>query len=153
MANWPGTVSWARSAWVSGIVSICADGQRSLSYCMAETWMLNTDLKRQIGVFGNKCLLSIMRYRRNDLVSNQWLLLETESRLLLPLFTNVNSGYMGFLLGVTWKGREGGLHGVDVGGLARQCAPRHMLPMTDWFLWRKGKNWRNYMVEFFFIYI
>ena len=41
-----------------------------------ETWILNTDLKRQIDVFGNKCL----GYCWNDCVSNQRLLHETESR-------------------------------------------------------------------------
>ena len=47
---------------------------------MAETWTLNTDLNRQINVFGNKCLCRIMGYRWNDCVSNQQLLCETESR-------------------------------------------------------------------------
>ena len=45
-----------------------------------ETWTLKTDLKRQIDVFGNKCLRSIMGYRWNDFVLNQRLLRETESR-------------------------------------------------------------------------
>ena len=31
-----------------------------------ETWTLNTDLKRRIDVFGNKCLRRIMGYRWND---------------------------------------------------------------------------------------
>ena len=38
------------------------------------------DLKKQIDAFGNKCLCSIMGYCWNDLVSNQRLLRETESR-------------------------------------------------------------------------
>ena len=41
-----------------------------------EPWSLNTDLKRQIDVFGNECLRSIMGYR----LSNQRLVRETESR-------------------------------------------------------------------------
>ena len=45
-----------------------------------ETWTLNTDLKSQIDVFGNKCLCSIMGYHWKDFVSNQRLLCETESR-------------------------------------------------------------------------
>ena len=45
-----------------------------------ETSTLNTNLKRQIDVFGSKCLHSIMGYRWNDFVSNQRLLCETESR-------------------------------------------------------------------------
>ena len=36
-----------------------------------ETCTLNTDLKRQIDVFGNKCLCSIMGYLWNEFVSNQ----------------------------------------------------------------------------------
>ena len=57
----------------------------SLSYCMAKTWTVNTDLKRQIDVFGNKCLSSSMVYRWNDFVSNQRLLSETESRHITSL--------------------------------------------------------------------
>ena len=45
-----------------------------------ETWTLNSDLKRRIDAFGNKCLRRIMGYRWNDFVSNQRLLRETESR-------------------------------------------------------------------------
>ena len=45
-----------------------------------ETKTLNTDLKRQIDVFGNKCLHRIMGYCWNNFVSNQQLLRETESR-------------------------------------------------------------------------
>ena len=41
---------------------------------------LTFDLKREIDVFGNKCLHSIMGYHWNDFVSNQRLLRETESR-------------------------------------------------------------------------
>ena len=44
------------------------------------THILNIDLKRQIDVFGNKCLHSIMGYRWNDFVSSQRLLCETDSR-------------------------------------------------------------------------
>ena len=45
-----------------------------------ETWTLNSDLKRRIDAFGNKCLRRIMGYRWNDHVSNQRLLRETDSR-------------------------------------------------------------------------
>ena len=45
-----------------------------------ETWTLNSDLKRRIDAFGNKCLRRIMGYRWNDYVSNQRLLHETNSR-------------------------------------------------------------------------
>ena len=85
---WP-MVLWIRSARVSGIVSTYADGQRfesSKSLVIpvllygCDTWTLNTDLKRQIDVFGNICLRSIIRYNWNDFVSNQRLLCETESR-------------------------------------------------------------------------
>ena len=47
-----------------------------------ETWTLNSDLKRRINAFGNKCLRRIMGYRWNDFVSNQRLLDETESSLI-----------------------------------------------------------------------
>ncbi|KAG0723026.1 LINE-1 retrotransposable element ORF2 protein [Chionoecetes opilio] len=36
-----------------------------------ETWTLNSDLKRRINAFGNKCLRRIMGYRWDDYVSNQ----------------------------------------------------------------------------------
>ena len=45
-----------------------------------ETWTLNSDLKRRIDAFGNKCLRRIMGYRWFDFVSNQRLLRETDSR-------------------------------------------------------------------------
>ena len=45
-----------------------------------ETWTLNSDLKRRIDAFGNKCLRRIMGYRWYDYVSNQRLLRETDSR-------------------------------------------------------------------------
>ncbi len=45
-----------------------------------ETWTLNSDLERRLNVFGTKCPRRIMGYRWNDLVSNQRLLHETESR-------------------------------------------------------------------------
>ena len=59
---WP-TVLWTHSTRVSG-VGTCGNQQRFrpsscwwfLSNCIAETWTLNTDLKRQIDVFDNKCL-------------------------------------------------------------------------------------------------
>ena len=57
-----------------------------------ETWTLNTNLKRQIDVFGNKCLRSIMEYHWNNFVSNQRLLRETESK---PITTIVNVNYTG----------------------------------------------------------
>ena len=78
-----------------------------------ETWTLNTDLKSQIDVFGNKCLRSIMGYRWNDFVSNQRLLRETESRPITNIVRNINSSYMGIwhvtqklllLLGLFLKG-------------------------------------------------
>ncbi|KAG0711750.1 Major facilitator superfamily domain-containing protein 1 [Chionoecetes opilio] len=47
-----------------------------------ETWTLNSDLKRRIDAFGNKCLRRIMGYRSDDYVSNQLLHHETESRPL-----------------------------------------------------------------------
>ena len=50
-----------------------------------ETWTLNTDLKRQIDVFGNKCLRSITVYRWNDFVSNQRLFRKTESRSITSI--------------------------------------------------------------------
>ena len=81
---WP-VVLWTHSARVSSIIGTCADGQRfeSSNLCLlynCETWTLNTDLKKQIDVFGNKCLHSIMGYHWNDFVSNQRLLRKTESR-------------------------------------------------------------------------
>ncbi|KAG0716212.1 putative uncharacterized transposon-derived protein F52C9.6 [Chionoecetes opilio] len=45
-----------------------------------ETWTLNSDLKRRINAFGNKCLRRIMGYRWDDYMSNQRLHRETESR-------------------------------------------------------------------------
>ena len=45
-----------------------------------ETWSLNTDLKKRIDVFGARCLRRIIEYHWNDLVSNQRLLRETDSR-------------------------------------------------------------------------
>ncbi|KAG0712555.1 hypothetical protein GWK47_018223 [Chionoecetes opilio] len=45
-----------------------------------ETWTLNSDLKRRINAFGNKCLRRIMGYRWDDYVSNQQLHRETDSR-------------------------------------------------------------------------
>ena len=44
-----------------------------------ETWTLNIDLKRQIEVFGNKYLRSIMGYRWNGFVLNQQLFCENET--------------------------------------------------------------------------
>ena len=46
----------------------------------SETWTLDSDLKRRIDAFGNKCLRRIMGYRWDDYVSNQRLLRETGSR-------------------------------------------------------------------------
>ncbi|KAG0710593.1 putative uncharacterized transposon-derived protein F52C9.6 [Chionoecetes opilio] len=46
----------------------------------SETWTLNSDLKRRINAFGNKCLHRIMGYRWDDYVSNQRLYREAESR-------------------------------------------------------------------------
>ena len=69
-------VLWTRSARVSGVVGICENGQRFKSLvipvllCSCETWTLNTDMKRQIDVFGNKCLHSNMGYRWNDRVKS-----------------------------------------------------------------------------------
>ena len=86
--GWPGPcchgLTWHEYLALS--VPVCVDRQRfessscwwSLSYCT-----LNTDLKRQIDVFSNKCLHSIMGYPWKDFVSNQRLLHETESR---PIF-------------------------------------------------------------------
>ncbi len=45
-----------------------------------ETWTLNSDLKRRIDAFGNKCLRRIMGNRWYDFVSNRRLLRETDSR-------------------------------------------------------------------------
>ena len=45
-----------------------------------ETWTLNKDLKRQIDVFGTRCLRWIMGYRWYDFVSLQRLFRETDSR-------------------------------------------------------------------------
>ena len=36
-----------------------------------ETWTLNINLKRQIDVFGSRCLHKIMEYHRYDFLSNQ----------------------------------------------------------------------------------
>ncbi|KAG0710422.1 DNA polymerase alpha catalytic subunit [Chionoecetes opilio] len=58
-----------------------------------ETWTLNSDLKRRIDTFGNKCLCRIMGYRWDDYVSNQQLHRETESRPASSV--NANFGYMG----------------------------------------------------------
>ena len=76
---WP-TVLWTHSPRVSGVVSTCADGQRKIQIfkslvipvllCGCETSTLNTDLKKQIDVFGNKCLCSIIGYRWNDCVKS-----------------------------------------------------------------------------------
>ena len=60
-----------------------------------ETWTLNTDLKRQIRVFGSKCLCRIMGYCWNDFVSNQRLLCKMESRPITSIVCQLNSGYMG----------------------------------------------------------
>ncbi len=46
----------------------------------SETKTLNSDLERHLNIFGTNCLYRIMRYRWNDVVSNQRLLHETESR-------------------------------------------------------------------------
>ena len=45
-----------------------------------EIWTLTTDLKRRTDVFGSKCLHMIMGYRWYDVVSNQRLFRETDSR-------------------------------------------------------------------------
>ena len=45
-----------------------------------ETWTLNTGLKRLIDAFGTRCLCRIMGYRWYDIVSNQRLFNETDSR-------------------------------------------------------------------------
>ena len=42
----------------------------------------NTDMKRQINVFGSKCLHSMMGFSWSDFVSNQQLLHESESRTI-----------------------------------------------------------------------
>ena len=89
-----------------------------------ETWTLNTDLKRQLDVFGNKCLRSIMRYLWNDFVSKQKLLRETESRFISSIVTNVNSGEMGMwhvtqkLIMLFWLF----LKGITLGGGGQESA-------------------------------
>ena len=50
-----------------------------------ETWTLNTDLKRQIDVFGTGYLSRIMRYCWYDFVSYQRLSRETDSRLITSI--------------------------------------------------------------------
>ena len=45
-----------------------------------ETWTLNGDLERRINALGTTCLRRIMGYRWYDLVSNERLLRETDSR-------------------------------------------------------------------------
>ena len=60
-----------------------------------ETWTLNTDPKRQIDVFGNKCLRRIMGYRWNYFLSNQRLLRETESRSITSIVGQRHIGLYG----------------------------------------------------------
>ncbi len=58
-----------------------------------ETWTLITNLERRIKAFGKKCLRRVMGYCWFDLVSNQRLLRETESKPVQSI--NANSVYMG----------------------------------------------------------
>ena len=100
-----------------------------------------TPIWRQIDVFGNKCLPSIIGYRWNDFVSNQRLLRETESRPITSTVCNINSGYMGmwhvtqkmilllwlFLKGITRSG----------GGQVRGWG-KSMLPAGGYLVWEGG---------------
>ncbi len=82
------TVLGTHSTWVYGIVDTCAEGHRfgsSSRLCSVllydyETWTLNSDLKRHIDAFGNKCLCRIMGYCWYDFMLNRQLLRETDSR-------------------------------------------------------------------------
>ena len=126
-----------------------------------ETWTLNTNLKRQIDVFGNKCLCSIMKYHWNNLgvksATAPWDWIKTYYQIT-NIVRKVNSG-MWIILGgggqggahkvrgwgksmlpvesyLVWEGGlHGDLHGVitgaGVGGLARWRVPWHMPPMID----------------------
>ncbi len=64
-------------AYAGGQSSASSSRLCSLSYCMA---VRHEHLERRLNVFGTKCLRRIMGYRWNDFVSNQRLLLESESR-------------------------------------------------------------------------
>lgn len=56
-----------------------------MSLCMAVTWALNSDMERLVDAFCINCLLSIMWYCLSDIISNQQLHDETESRSLSSL--------------------------------------------------------------------
>ncbi len=74
------TVLWTRSRCTRTKIRILKTLVLPVLLYGCETWTLNSDLKRRIDAFGNKCLRRIMGYCCFDFVSNRRLLPETGSR-------------------------------------------------------------------------
>ncbi len=126
-----------------------------------ETWTLNNDLERRLNVFGTKCLRRIMGYRRNDFVSNQRLLHETESRPVTSIvrerqlrlyghvarLPDVNPAHR--VLSVSdnrgWRRPRGRLRNSWLGKVDQSC--RELLGMgrmVAWGLaWKDRPDWRR----------